>query len=245
MFRRYTPFFEKVVYDGVNLSRFYDINEIAIGNAPAITLTSVEIPGKIGNHFADIKYGEREIAFKFSINADSRDQRKIYSKWRELSHLVLKNEPKVLMIGERKKINAIVSSVGNLERVGTRGVCEVVFVAFDSWFYGDTHNIELTSGSNEIFISGDQEVFPSLTIKPGGTSLTVTNQDTGSRVVIPKGVTSSTTVTINMERERCEVNGNYLAVTNEQTEFFTLKPGINRISLSSGSGVLTYTERLL
>lgn len=236
---------QNVYYDGVNLSDYFDITDVGIQVVPTVELASTAIPGKVGNHFDSVDYGERTITFRMSRLGYDRNKIHITQVFREFLPLLVRDRPCPLSIDEHNEIYAVLTGAEDLERMGMRGIVEVTFTAEDPYFYGDTKQVELEAGDNEVYISNPYSVLPTFEVIGATDPLVITNKDTGDRVYISDTVKPESRVIVDAGNERCTINGSYLPVDPQFNDFFTLPPGLTNISLSSGAGVLTYRERIL
>lgn len=241
----YKPFFRNIVYGGVDLSCYFDINKVTIAPFPDITLNTVQISGKAGSTYFSREIGERTIKLNLSLKASERNTLANYKEWRELTKLLLKSEPTPMKFDEAHYINVMALSASEITRLGYRGVSEVTFVAPDPYFYGKTQEAVLNPGDNSVWASGDVDAWPVIRLTNASNGLTVRNSNTGEEIVIPSGITSTASVVIDTELMRCTVNGQYVPTNLNRTDFFSLSPGQTTISLSSGTGTLTYKERYL
>lgn len=244
MVYNYEPFIKSISYDGVYLTDVFTINNINIQRLPSASLTAQSVPNHVGTIFQSFDMAERTITLSLALPMTDRNMHRIEMQWNTVMSLLIKDEPKKLYIEDGWYINAIVTEISDVERQVTKSVREVTFTATDPWFYSNKRTVQLQSGSNSLYIANSYELYPLLTLTGCRPTLTI-RHNTGDQIVIPSGFSTTNTITVDMEHERCNVNSSYLPVTNELTDFFTLKPGNNTITLSSGSGTLTYQERRL
>lgn len=233
-----------VCFNGINLTDLFIIDQVQLENMPQATVSSIRIPGRAGERFGTGNYGIRHGSMRVSLNTGEHDRVKSINAYKNPLDLFFTDGPKKLDLGEFF-VNAFFVASSGYEQVGIYGSDVLSFECYDPYLYYEEKSHSLARGTNSIYCTSPLEVFPTITISGASPTLNITNNDTGERVVIPSGFTSSQTMTVDMERERCTVNGNYIAVSNDLTEFFTLQPGTNNITLSSGSGTLKYRERRL
>lgn len=238
----YKPFAEKIIFDGVNLSDYFDINEVDIGPFPEIEVTSIRIPGEAGMRYCSRDIGRREIVMNLSVKSNSRDPISVSRSWRDNARYLLKDEPKALHISDDRTIYALPTSTSELKRLGRRGMSEVTFTAFDPFFYSGNKTVRLFAGQNKFMIAGDYECWPVITLTDVSSPVSVTNYLTGDVVRMPSVLNPSARIEIDMREMRCTINGSYSAVDLNVTDYFALNPGLNDIRLSSGRGTLTYRE---
>lgn len=182
---------------------------------------------------------------ELSVKVRDRNPAHTYQEWRELAGFIFKDEPKPMLVDEGKTLYVIATGGSDIERLGYRGISQITFTAFDPYFYGREHEVSVKSGSNTFYVQSAVEVWPVIELTGVSNNLTITNNKTGDKVVIPSGITSTSKVVINPELTKCTVNGAYVPINLTVTDYFSLPPGEANISLSSGSGVLRYKERYL
>lgn len=233
-----------VFYNNVHLSDLFIIDEILLEILPAMVMTSQHVPSRHGDVLLQADYGTRSGSMRVSMKTGARDRVKSLGIYKEPFDVFMTGEPKKLQLGNFY-VWALFTGSSDYDQVGIYGSTTLNFTCFDPYMYYKTQSVSLARGTNGFYCTSPIAVYPTFTITGASPTLTITNSDTGDKVVIPSGFNTSNTVTVDMERERCEVNGNYLPVSNELTDFFTLRPGQNSITLSSGSGTLTYQERRL
>lgn len=238
-------FAQGIIYDGVVLSDFFDITELKRQPFPQVSANTLTIPGRAGVRFASSQRGTRTLSMKLSLLSHGRDDFSVAARWDEMVDLLIKEEPKALELGDGKTIYALPTNASELERLGNRGVSTVTFTAYDPYFYGPSHDVALSSGNNIVIIKGTQAVRPTVSITGTTGAITARNVETTERVVTASVSSSSARVVMDMETQRCTVNGSYLAVDMDHTDYWELIPGTNTVYLSGGTGTLTYTEKYL
>lgn len=236
---------QNVTYDGRSLSHYFNILGIKYQAYPDITINAANVPGRPGGRFGSRELGSRNIVLSLSFKGYDRNPMHVYQVWRKLLPLLMKDEPKPLVLDESKTIYAVVSSVTDLETISNRGFVEVTLTATDPFFYGTKHVIPLVSGSNKFKVLGDYAVRPLIEITNVSGALDVTNNNTSERIHIPQVLSTSAKVTIDTDRLRCEANGSYLECDLTVSDYFQLDPGMADIQISRGSGTLTYQELFL
>lgn len=234
---------QNVIYDGVNLSDYFNITEYTIAPFPAREVKSVQVPGKAGTTFVGVTDGERTITLKMSIRGQKRDAISLHDQWMLLNPLLLKDSPRPLYLRPDRFINAIVTDGGDLERKGVRAVSDVNFTANDPYFYGAEHVTALEEGENTFVVLGEEEIVPVFQITGVSGALELTNVATGEKIVIPSVATAETVVKIDLARRRCTADDEYLPVDIDKTDFFKMGSGEMTLNLSAGTGTLTYRER--
>lgn len=234
---------KSIIYDGVNLADYFDITDVVASPFPARTPNVRKVPGKAGVHFHSVEEGERVVTMKMSLLAERRNRWSTYQAWERCVDILLKDEPKELYLEDERYLLTMALNASEIERLGYRGVSDVSWTAFDPYFYGHLNSLALKTGENKLFVHGDAEVHPLIEVTGVSGALTVTDNASGDKVVIPSVGNSTAKVLIDPQNLRCTVNGSYLPVDLDRTDYFVLKPGTASVTLSAGSGTLTYREK--
>lgn len=229
----------RVVYDGFTLSDVFEIHDLSIPVHPKIDAAEIAAAQRPGSYFCSRKIGTRDITLKLAVNAGSRCPVDIADAWREVAPHVTKDEPKRLYLGD-VYVNALLVGSTKVELLGYRGAVELTFRAFDPYIYGEEKTVQLAAGDNAVTVGGGAETWPVITATVGSGALTIAS---GTDAVVIPDATGTTVV--DMEAQRCTVGGEWRAVDPTATDFWSLQPGENTVSLSAGSAVMTYVERWL
>ena len=243
MYRKYKPFHKGIVYDGVDLGDLFDINEIRVELFPPVSINAVKVPTKSGTRFSSLEFGERQIYMNLSIKGFKRDLLHLYNGFAQFLCYLIKEEPKELKLGNNRYIKAVVTEVSEIQKIGERGIIEATFVANDPIFYGEEKKIQLKAGTNNLYITGQQNVYPIFEIT-GTTDISITNYKTGEKIHVPS-CKSANKYVIDCEHWQCTTGNTYVPVDMENTDFFELPYGDADLRLTSGNGTLTYRERFL
>lgn len=234
---------KNIIYDGVNLSDYFDITDVVIAPFPARTPNTRKIPGGAGLHFYSVDEGERTITMVMSLIAELRNRWSAFQAWEKCLDILLKDEPKELYLDDERYLLAMALNGSEIERLGFRGVSDISWTAFDPYFYGHLNTFPLNNGANRFFVQGSAETYPLIEVTGVNGPLTVTDDVSGDKVVIPNIGNPTAKVIIDPKNLRCTVNGSYLPVDLDRTDYFALKPGMASVTLSAGNGMLSYRER--
>lgn len=234
-----------VIYDGHDLGQEFELLSLTVPVHPAITAVTGDIPAKPGTHLYGRRLAPRDITAQLAVRADTRDPLDISRAWRSKIPLVVKDEPKRLYLDDDFYCLAMAVETPSLEIAKDRGIVTITFRCFDPYFYGPTHEVELGRSARVFRPIGQANVWPVVTVTGASGTLQIRNVTTGDQVVIPN-VSSSATVTVDMENAKAYVNGEFKPVDMSLTDFFDLEPEREyQITVSSGTGTLSYQERAL
>lgn len=234
-----------VVYDGCDLGQEFELLSVAVPVYPEVEPITADVPQVAGTHLYGRKLAARDIVIRLAVRADSRDPLAISQAWREKSPLIFKDEPRPLYLDDEMHINAMAVGSSDLEIARDRGIVTVTLRAFDPYFYGPEHVIALGQSSSVFRVVSQASVWPVVEVTGASGELRVRNKTTGDQVVVP-GVVPAAAIRVDMERAKVYANGSFKPPNMEYTDFFELRPGIEYdVTISSGSGTLTYRERAL
>lgn len=236
---------DNVTLDGVDLGRYFELLEIDVQPYPDLSAVTTDVPGRVGSHLHGRTLGTRDVDVRLAVRAASRDPLAIDREWRRMSPLLLKDHTVPLHLDDEHGLDVMAVSVSDLERVGDRGIVTVTFRAFDPRFHGPEHSVALSATATRFRTVTQCETWPTVTVTGASGTLQVRNRTTGDQVVVP-GVTSSATIVVDMESAKVHANGAFKAVDMNLTDFWSLLPDTEyEVSLSSGTGTLTYREMAL
>lgn len=234
---------DKLIYDGVCLSDIFEIVDVKLPLTPQIAAATLEAAQRPGSYFSSLNIGNRTIVIKLRLNAESRCPVDIYMEWAKVSNTICKTEPRPLYIGADRYINVLLSGQVNIEQKATYGEAEITFTAYDPFFYGATHEIEI-AGTTTFNVLGDFEVYPEIEITTSSTTAKITNTNTGDFISIP-GIKSGSKYVVSTERQSVLTSAGVFQPVELASDFFALKTGAASIKLTGCSGILKYTERYL
>ncbi|EGL14146.1 hypothetical protein HMPREF9435_1046 [Gardnerella vaginalis 315-A] len=113
------------------------------------------------------------------------------------------------------------------------------------WTYGRTTVVKLVNGVNKLNVLGNVPCFAKFSLNVDADSVKITNQN-GLFLEFNIGAHMNGTLEIDTmpESRRCRINGNLLLPSIDST-FFSLRPGLNKLTVDGGSGTLTYSPLFL
>ena len=233
-----------VIYDGLDLNDYFEIVDVGTSAQPNIETNTATIPGVPGEHYYSRQLGPREVNLRLMARADFNDRPSVIQTWRSLAPLISKDVPKPLYLDDEMYLLAVLTGSTELEFLDDRGAVDVTFTAYDPYYHGRIHEIELKAGETDFRVSSLAEVWPVIKVKGATGTLRVEHVQSGDAVVVPNP--GEAEIEIRTEYGRVERSGAYVPVDLAQTDYFSLPPSSDvTISLSSGSGVLVYEERAL
>ena len=233
-----------VRFDGVQLDDVFIIDEILLQILPDVVSTTQESAGRNGDHFLGGRYGVRSGQMRVSLNTRQHGRIDSLAMFKKAAGVFISDEPKKLDFGHFY-VYARFTNSSDYDQVGIFGSTTLDFVCYDPYMYFDTLSTQISAGENLVYCSSPCSVLPVLTLTGCSAPLEIKNVRTEDKVVISAGISDEKTILIDMEHERCEIDGAYLPVDNMLTDFFGLDPGENLISISSGHGSIEYVERAL
>ena len=229
-------------YDSVELSRVFQIMDIQTSLLPTLKNDVRTLAQRPGSYFERQRIETRNIQLKLRLDCGTRDPQEIIKAWREEKRYLYKDEPKQMRLRETKYCNAILVGETPIKYEGTYGVVTFNFVCYDPFVYGDIHQQALSEGEQEITFEGELNTFPILLLTASGTTLKVTNQDTGEFVSVP-GLASGRSVYIDMGSQLTVVGNAYKPV-DLLSDYFAVE-GTQSLKVEGGSGDIYYIERYL
>lgn len=233
-----------VAFDGVNLSDHFIVRTFSMPMLPSIEANTLSIDGKAGKWFASRSIGTRDIVIGLGTLNDTQSMKDIMRTWFELSPMLTKGEERKLEIGNGLYVNAVLVGDTALTTRKNWSIVEVTFRCFDPWIYGEEYTETLASGANTIYVRGEYPTYPTLALRASSTTVQVQDTVTSDRVRIPS-TASGNSIVIDMEHCKTTANGIYKPVDPTVTDFWALRPGENRLTLTGCSGTLTYREMYL
>lgn len=233
-----------IVYDGEDLSKMFEIRDFHASALPSIENSLLEVAEKPGSWFVGRKVQTRTFRLQLGVDAQSRCPVDIFKAWRSVTDKLAKDEPKKLHLREEAYIWAILAGETEIENKGRRGIIEAELFAYDPFFYGKTHTVQLKKGDNKIRIMGPCPVWPKIEVTGVTGAVTLADRSLGKQIRLT-GLAASGRATVDMERHACFIGGAYLAPDLTVSTYWAMRPGVQTINLSAGTATLTYQERAL
>lgn len=127
---------------------------------------------------------------------------------------------------------------------GPRQIATTVTVSIDAHPYliGRSRSIALKTGANTIHVKGNRPCWPTWTLTPASGAKTVSVKDAHGHTLAIAGTTAITgriSIDTAPDSRELRVNGNLMAPTLE-SDYFPLPPGVNTVTLTGCTGILTY-----
>lgn len=232
---------KNVYYNGNLLNDTFIVDEIYLESFPEATDTTVDIPGIPGSKLVGVHRQPRHGSMRLSLNTEERQYIDAFDAFKRLADMFDFETARVLDFGHFR-VNAKCTKASDFEQVGIYLSTTLEFVCYDPHLYYRDIEIELTTTKGTFYNQSTCPVWPVIEVTGASVPLTITNKDTGEKVTISSGITSTTKVTVDMAKARCYANTNYLPANMDLTDFFSLAPGTCNIGISSGKGTLRYTE---
>lgn len=165
---------------------------------------------------------------------------------RLISAMLMTSEPaKLVLPDERDKYYlAIYQGGAELSRNAHRPSVELTFLCPDPVAFGQSRTQTVTTTQTVVNTGGTYKSYPIVTAKPpSGSSWRITNVSTGDFVLVYATFTGSQTLVLDMEKQRCTINGSDKAV-DITSDFFAIE-GTQKLQVSGGSATLAWNERWL
>ena len=205
-----------------------------------------KIPGKIGSTIIRKELGERIIDVTVEILADSYDERLDIVD--EITNLLYTETDKELILRNKKKYKASIDGDTDISNLYTDGEVTLTFIASNPLAIS-LDKIEVEDIHNKTIINqGTYKTTGTITttISSNVSNLKITLQNTGEYIYLEDNFKTDDVVEINLEDEFVKKNGNLIMDRlHFESEFFDIPIGEFTITISSGTGDLTYYERWL
>ena len=205
-----------------------------------------KIPGKIGSTIIRKELGERIIDVTVEILADSYDERLDIVD--EITNLLYTETDKELILRNKKKYKASIDGDTDISNLYTDGEVTLTFIASDPLAIS-LDKIEVEDIHNKTIINqGTYKTTGTITttISSNINNLKVTLQNTGEYIYLEDNFETGDVIEINLEDEYVKKNGNLIMDRlHFESDFFDIPIGEFTITISSGTGDLTYYERWL
>lgn len=236
---------KSVSFDGIRVNDYYIVDQIYLENTPETTDYSTKIPGMAGEHYFGSDLNPRHGSMRLSLNTREHRWIDAFDAYHRIWEIFDFTSPKRLDFDGKFHVLAKLQKASAFEQVGIYASTTLEFTCYDPYLYFRDVEIPLKKSDNEFFCTSPLPVWPTIEITGASAPLTVVDKQSGNRILTASSFASTASVVIDMERGRVTANGNYVTLSNAQSDFFMIDPGIVNLNLSSGSGVLRYTERCL
>ena len=205
-----------------------------------------KLPGKVGSTIIRKELGERIIDVTIEILADSYDERLDIVD--EITNLLYTETDKELTLRNKKKYKASIDGNTDISNLYTDGEVTLTFIASNPLAIS-LDKIEVEDIHNKTIINqGTYKTTGTITttISSNVSNLKITLQNTGEYIYLEDNFKTNDVVEINLEDEFVKKNGNLIMDRlHFESDFFDIPIGEFTITISSGTGDLTYYERWL
>lgn len=230
-----------VIFGGIDLGQEFELLAIEVDPYPGVSTVTTEPPKFPGERYHARKLGTRDIKIKLAVRAETRDPLDINHAWRAKNALLFRESEERLYLDEEFYINVVAVSASSLQIARDRGIATVTFRAFDPTFYGPAHIVKVGTEPTTFIVLTREQTWPTFHVTGATGTLTITNHTTGERIVLPD-VPSDLTVYAE-DAKALSADGRVLPINADETDFFPLQPQReHKVSISSGTGTLTYRE---
>lgn len=236
-----------MIYNGFDFSPYLRVNPHR-GILPPTSVETEVVPGRDGSRLVSARLSELTVSVDVEMRPvagwDTAELRRMLAAalWSpDPAPLVLPDDP-------GRYLMAVVDGETELSTLWDTGEATIAFRCPDPVAYGSDREEAMTT-SLVVVGGGSYPSSPVITARPAkGSYYRVTNEATGERVQLNMSFTGAgdQVVTIDCAAQHCEVNGasadRYVTL---DSDYFQLQPGANRLSASSGSATVRWTERWL
>ena len=137
--------------------------------------------------------------------------------------------------------------ISELEYIGKShsAIMATLILSAQPWAYGRTKTVQLKNDVNKLNILGNVPCFAKFSLNVDANSVKITNQN-GLFLEFNTGSHMNGTLEIDTmpESRKCRINGNLLLPSIDST-FFSLRTGLNKLTVDGGSGTLMYSPLFL
>ena len=232
-------------FNGHDLEDYVVVEAVRRPLLPTVNNVTYRMPGRDGERHIRTQLGPRVIEMDVRLIED--DKADLLSTVRTLAGILLTREPAKLELDELNKYEmAILDGLTDLDEFLYTGGATLRFVAPSPATYGQDKTENLTGA--DIVNAGTYPADGVVTVTMTGaeSDLEVKNVTTGERVYIEHDLVEHDVVVVDLGAETVTKNGSsIMADVTLDSDFFEMPVGTFKVTVSAGTGVLTYTERWL
>lgn len=236
-----------MVYNGFDFSPYLRANP----RRSLLPPTSVEteaVPGRDGSRLVSARLSEMSLPVDVTLRARTREDTTELRRMLAAALWTAEPAPLVLPDDPGRYLMALVDGETELTSLWSTGATTITFRCPDPVAYGSDREMGMTT-SAVVVGGGTYPTRPTVVARPAkGSYYRVTNEDTGERVQVNMAFTGAgdQVLTIDFAAQHCDVNGTSAdPYVTFESSYFELSPGANRLSASSGSARVRWTERWL
>lgn len=239
MTRRTPP--PRLVFGGRDLSRLFTITSAPRPMVPELEITEVSVPGSGRSMVSGVAPSAFDWNISGYVNAWRDDE--VARTRRELDAALYSESALELQVPDDPDLSLMALYKGGAtpERHRHLPTTELTFRVTDPVYYGRPRSAEV-GGTETVMVGGTWKSAPVVTARPpSGSSWTIMNKSTGAFVRVWADFTGQQTLELDMDRERCRVNG-YDHAVDPESDFFSIS-GACEVYVPSGTATLTWRER--
>lgn len=232
-----------MIFGGVDLTPYLLVSQVTRPVMPKVRLDETEVLGMDGSHVRASGLESYEISVSCHIVGDTLDE---VAEARTVLTSALSCGEKELVLDDAPERYVMARYKGGAEQERNANMpgLELTFYCSDPAAYGQARKEQATTTARPIAAGGNYRTYPKVTCKPpSGSSWTLTNVTTGAFVRVEAAFTGAQTVVLDMQTERCTVNGSDWPVT-VTSDFFALYD-TQELKTSGGTATLEWKERWL
>lgn len=227
-----------MIYDGVDLRGFVQIEYINKRALPSISHDSTSIVGVDGERISNVTLDPLELVIGMRIVAPTRGWRaqrqELEDKRRRLNEILFKRQPCPLVLDfpDDLEYMAIVTDAGELTREKCSYTFEVTFMCPDPVPYGKAREVDI-GRSGKVYIGGNYPTYPLFEVS-SGTGACVLNVD-GVTFQTIGAMTGADPIIIDcnpdpVTREAVTTKGDEEVAISINSDYFALEPGMHTIA---------------
>ena len=232
---------QRAEFDGHDLTKYMIVTDVTRQILAKRRIAQTQVPGRDGVLVSSVGLEPLEITVKGGITRRLREE--VAEARRELSTALRSKRPARLVLPDDPEtfLMAIYEGGAQPSRLSHVPDVELTFLCPDPVAHGRRRAV-VVSGESKVNAGGNHPSRPRVTVKPpAGAEWSITNVDTGEFVRVRASFDGSQTVVVDMDDERCTINGADAAV-DVSSDFFPLD-GATTLRVSGGEAELEWDER--
>lgn len=237
-----------MIYNGIDLQEHFKKLTFSESILPEIENDIYRLAGSPGYHLRSRDLGSRY--FNIEIEVEEDPYKGFDEQYSALANILYTDEPKPLIFHSNpsKVYYALVSSVSDINKLRHFGVMNIEFMCLDPFIYSANESIVENFQEKTIINSGAYPATGKMVIDINNSLnfLRVTNQKSGEFIYIEDSLKRGDEVLIDLENQLVKKNDHL--IMNKlylESDFFELPTGEFKITMSGGTGTLSFRERWL
>lgn len=232
---------QRAEFDGHDLTKYMIVTDVTRHILAKRRIAQTQVPGRDGVFVSSVGLEPLEVTVKGCITR--RLMEEVTEARRELSTALKSKEPARLVLPDDPEtfLMAIYEGGAVPSRLSHTPDVELTFLCPDPIAHGQ-RRVAVVSGEAKINAGGNHPSRPNVTVRPPeGSEWSITNVDTGEFVRVRAAFDGSQTLVVDMDDERCTINGTDSAV-DVSSDFFSID-GAATLRVSGGEAAVEWDER--